>query len=84
MRHGRSLPSSTTSRSCKAKRRDNHLGTVPKPRYGPSHKPKGVAIWEIATMNNQRLAAEIHREKSPAKHIGFGGGVFLQARWEIY
>ena len=31
-------------------------------------------------MTIERLTAEIHREQSPAKHLGFGSGVFLQAR----
>ena len=57
-----------------------HLGTAPEPRYGPSHKPQGTAIREIAIMSNARLTAETHREKSPAMYIGFGSGVFLQTR----
>jgi len=31
-------------------------------------------------MSNERLTAETHREKSTAKLMGFGGGVFLQTR----
>ena len=57
------------------------LGKAKEPRYGPSHKPKSTAIREIAIMNNEWLTAETHRKKSPAKFVGFGSGVFLQARW---
>ncbi|TAM24766.1 MAG: hypothetical protein EPN60_13255 [Nevskiaceae bacterium] len=55
-----------------------HLGKPPETQYRHS---QNIAIREIATMNNERLTAETHREMSPAKLMGFGRGVFLQARW---
>jgi hypothetical protein len=54
------------------------LGKAKEPRYGQPHKPKNIAIREIATMSNERLTAETHREKSPAKRIGLGRGVFYR------
>lgn len=58
-----------------------HLGTAREPRYGPSHKPKSIAIRDIATMNSQQLRVETNRENDTAGYSGFGAGVFLQARW---
>lgn len=54
------------------------LGKPPETQY---RHLQSIASRGITTMNVERLSANPNRERSPAKLMGFGSGVFLQTRW---